>query len=195
MATKKPLLIFVLGGPGSGKGTQCGNLVRDYGFVHLAAGDLLRDEIKSGSKHGAMIDGMIKNGEIVPSQITVGLLESAMAKSDKNKFLIDGFPRNRENNSTFESQLLPKVDFKFILFFDCPEAVMESRLLNRGQTSGRIDDNITSIKKRFVTFQKDTMAVIADYKARGQVRTINANRSPAEVYLDVKREVEVAISE
>jgi hypothetical protein len=94
--------VFVLGGPGAGKGTQCSNLIRDYGFCHLSAGDLLRAHVKSGSKEGNVVADMIKNGQIVPSEVTVGLLQSAMTASGKEKFLIDGFPRNDENRGAFE---------------------------------------------------------------------------------------------
>ena len=65
----QPTVVFVLGGPGAGKGTQCANIVRDYGFVHLSAGDLLRAHMKSGSKDGNMVADMIKNGQIVPSEV------------------------------------------------------------------------------------------------------------------------------
>lgn len=90
------VVIFVLGGPGAGKGTQCENLVRDYGFCHLSAGDLLRaEQDRKGSEVGQMIKDYIKNGQIVPMEVTVKLLENAM-KEDMDKqhsrlmFLIDG---------------------------------------------------------------------------------------------------------
>ena len=88
-------VIFVLGGPGAGKGTQCANLVRDYHFKHLSAGDLLREEQdREGSDVGAMIKENIKEGIIVPSEVTIQLLENAMGRTlkeeGKHKFLIDG---------------------------------------------------------------------------------------------------------
>src|SRR5437763_8643303 len=73
------LVIFVLGGPGAGKGTQCAKLVADYGFKHLSAGDLLREEQdRPGSEFGEMIKTYIKEGTIVPMEVTVQLLENAM---------------------------------------------------------------------------------------------------------------------
>lgn len=102
---KHPMVVFVLGGPGAGKGTQCANLVRDYGYTHLSAGDLLREHIKSGSKEGNMVADMIKNGQIVPSEVTVGLLADAMLAAKNDKFLIDGFPRNAENRAAFEREV------------------------------------------------------------------------------------------
>jgi len=93
----KVAVIFVLGGPGAGKGTQCANLVRDYGFTHLSAGDLLRaEQERDGSQFGGMIKEIIKNGEIVPMEITVQLLENAMGDvlrktaDGRGRFLIDG---------------------------------------------------------------------------------------------------------
>ncbi|RYQ88148.1 hypothetical protein Ahy_B09g095530 isoform C [Arachis hypogaea] len=99
---RNPTIVFVLGGPGSGKGTQCANIVEHYGYTHLSAGDLLRAEIKSGSENGTMIQNMIKEGKIVPSEVTIKLLQRAMEESGKDKFLIDGFPRNEENRAAFE---------------------------------------------------------------------------------------------
>lgn len=87
--------MYVLGGPGAGKGTQCANLVRDYGFTHLSAGDLLRaEQDRPDSEFGSMIKETIRDGEIVPMEVTVQLLENAItAKLDqdgKGRFLIDG---------------------------------------------------------------------------------------------------------
>ena len=93
------------GGPGSGKGTQCANIVRDYGFVHLSAGDLLREEVASGSEEGKEIDAMMKEGKIVPQEVTIRLLKKAMAKASSKKFLIDGFPRKLDQAETFENEV------------------------------------------------------------------------------------------
>ena len=93
-----PSVVFVLGGPGAGKGTQCANIVEKFGYVHLSAGDLLRAERKrEGSEVGALIESYIVKGEIVPVEITCQLLENAMndniKEHNKYNFLIDGFPR------------------------------------------------------------------------------------------------------
>jgi len=183
----KPTVVFVLGGPGSGKGTNCARIVQDFGFVHLSAGDLLREEMASGSSHGEMIKGMIKEGKIVPSEVTVSLLEGAMEKSHAKRFLIDGFPRNEENHQAWERQVAPKVNFEFVLFLDCPEHILEQRLLKRGQASGRDDDNLESIKKRFRTFQEQTRVVLDYYGKLGKVRTIDSDREPDQVYADIQK--------
>ncbi|KAH8815353.1 adenylate kinase-domain-containing protein [Xylogone sp. PMI_703] len=191
---KDVTVLFVLGGPGAGKGTQCANLVRDYGFTHLSAGDLLREEQnRPGSEFGALIKDYIKNGLIVPMEVTVQLLENAMADAMKKagtkngKFLIDGFPRKMDQAIKFEETVCPS---KYVLFFDCPEEVMEKRLLKRGETSGRSDDNIESIKKRFKTFVETSMPVVDYFEKDGRVIKVEATRAPDVVYSDVKKQLE-----
>jgi UMP-CMP kinase len=181
---KERTIVFVLGGPGAGKGTQCANIVHDYGFAHLSAGDLLRAEMKSGSPNGEMIASMIKDGQIVPSEVTVKLLMDAMDKNGGKKFLIDGFPRNEENRGSFVR--VARTDCAFVLFFDVPEAVMEKRLIKRGETSGRSDDNIESIRKRFRTFVDSSMPIVEHYERQGKVRRLDGNKDVDAVYADVK---------
>ncbi|KAJ6365910.1 hypothetical protein OIU77_002467 [Salix suchowensis] len=105
-------VVFVLGGPASGKGTQCPKIVEHFGFTHLCAGELLEEETKSGSENGKMIRNFKLEGKIVPSEVTVGILQQAMQQSENKKFIIDGFPRNEENLATFEKTV--KVEPEFI---------------------------------------------------------------------------------
>merc|ERR1712083_302644 len=118
----KPNVVFVLGAPGAGKGTQCQKIVEKFGWVHLSAGDLLRAERKSpGSQYGELIETHIVNGTIVPVAITCSLLERAMKESDKNDFLIDGFPRNEDNLTGWNQAMGDKVNLKFVLNFECSQ--------------------------------------------------------------------------
>ncbi|KAK9153880.1 hypothetical protein Sjap_001360 [Stephania japonica] len=179
---KNVKVVFVLGGPGSGKGTQCANIVERFGFTHLSAGDLLRAEIKSGSENGTMIQNMIKEGIIVPSEVTIKLLERAMLENENDKFLIDGFPRNEENRAAFEN--VTGIAPEFVLFFNCAEEEMERRLLNRNE--GRVDDNIETIRKRFKVFVESSLPVIEHYNSKGKVHKIDAGKPVSEVFEDVK---------
>ncbi len=191
---QKVTVLFVLGGPGAGKGTQCANLVRDYQFTHLSAGDLLRaEQNREGSEFGDLIKSYIKDGKIVPMEVTVQLLENAMTeviekdKEGKGKFLIDGFPRKMDQALKFEESVCP---MKFVLFFDCPEEEMQKRLLERGKTSGRSDDNEESIKKRFKTFVETSMPVVDHFEKQGRVVRVAATKSKEEVYKETKEKVE-----
>ncbi|KAI2640619.1 uridylate kinase [Hypomontagnella submonticulosa] len=191
-------VIFVLGGPGAGKGTQCERLVARYGFSHLSAGDLLRaEQARPDSEFGDLIRDHIRNGLIVPMEVTIALLEAAMRQvldeptavtststqtksgAKKGKFLIDGFPRKLDQALKFEEAVVPA---RFVLFYDCPEDEMERRLLERGKTSGREDDNADSIRKRFRTFIETSMPVVDYFEAQDRVVKIDARPEPDKVF-------------
>ncbi|KAJ2504798.1 bifunctional uridylate/adenylate kinase, partial [Coemansia sp. RSA 2049] len=179
-------IIFVLGAPGSGKGTNSARLVDDLGFVHLSAGDLLRaEQMREGSQYGRKIAHYIREGLIVPHTVTIRLLQNAiMDHPDKQLFLVDGFPRNVEQAREFEKTVCEP---KLVLFFDCPEDVLVARLMERGKTSGRADDNKESIKKRFLTYLFATSPVILDYAKKGKLIRIGSNRPVDEVYGETRQ--------
>lgn len=179
-------VIFVLGGPGSGKGTVCARLVQQYGCKHLSAGDLLREEQqRPESKYGSLISECIRNGKIVPKEITIGLLKQAMERECiGTTFLIDGFPRAMDQAVAFENDV---TRCAFVLFIDCPEDVMETRLLKRGETSGRSDDNIESIRKRFKTYVTQTMPVIEYFDKDNRVRKVSGILTPEQVFAEVQK--------
>lgn len=174
----RSLITFVLGGPGSGKGTQCTKIAETFGFLHLSAGELLRKEILSGHENGAMILDIIKEGKIVPSEITVNLLHKEIELSENKKVLIDGFPRTDENRIAFERILGVGPDL--VIFFDCPKEEMVKRLLSRNQ--GRIDDNIETIMKRLEVFDKLNLPVINYYSRKGKVHKIMAVGTTEEIF-------------
>lgn len=189
MSSAKPKIIFVLGGPGAGKGTQCQKLVEDFKFKHISAGDLLREErSKPGSQFGELIETHIKNGTIVPVEITCKLIDNAIQQAATDVFLIDGFPRNKDNLEGWLREMADKTDLQFVLYFDCPIDTCVERCLRRGAAgSGRTDDNIESVKKRIVTFNEDTLPIIHYYEEKNLVRKIDSSRPPAEVHEDVKK--------
>lgn len=184
----KPNVIFVLGGPGAGKGTQCAKIVEQFQHVHLSAGDLLRAERASpGSQYGEEIEGHITNGTIVPVEITCSLLQRAMTESDANNFLIDGFPRNEDNLQGWNRVMGEKVNLQCVLFFQCSQEICTQRCLGRGAAgSGRTDDNEESLRKRFVTYEQATMPIIRLFQESDLVKTLDATKSPEEVYKEVE---------
>ena len=202
----KVVVVFVLGGPGAGKGTHCANLVRDYGFVHLSAGDLLRaEQARPGSQYGQMIAEYIKEGKIVPMEVTISLLRNSIQNSieqhansssegwgqGKGRFLIDGFPRKLDQSEKFEESVCPA---QLVLFLHCTEEIMLKRLLQRGETSGRADDNMESIKKRFRmyicfnmpdTFIETSMPVVDYQRTQQKVVDVDATNAVEQVYSDI----------
>jgi len=188
----KITVIFVLGGPGAGKGTQCTKLVEEFGFCHLSAGDLLRaEQNREGSQYGAMIKQYIKDGQIVPMEVTVELLKNAIKAAlgegrsgqgwadGKGRFLIDGFPRKMDQALKFDEDVCLS---SLVLFYTTTEEVMLKRLLKRGETSGRDDDNEESIKKRFHVYKATTMPVIEHYNKLRKVAEIDSSPGVDEVY-------------
>ena len=183
-----PGVIFVLGGPGSGKGTQCAKISEKYGYDHLSAGDLLRAERSApGSQFGDLIQEHLKNGTLVPTSITCSLLERAMLVSDTNNFLIDGFPRGEENLTVWNEEMGEKVNLQCVLFFSCSQEVSMQRCLARGAAgSGRADDNEESLKKRFITYEETTIPIIQHFDNLGLVRKIDASRSQDDIFAEVQ---------
>jgi len=178
----KPRLIFVVGGPGSGKGTQCEQLVNKHKFEHLSTGDLLRAEVKSGSEKGKELQKTMSEGGLVTTKDLLELLEAEMQNKGWGKckpFLIDGFPRNEENVQVFGDMLAPKITLLGVLNFEVSEEEMKRRCLGRGQ--GRADDNEETILKRLATFQNETVPTIAKLKEAGNVFTVDSSLSKEEV--------------
>ncbi|XP_025915536.1 adenylate kinase isoenzyme 1 isoform X2 [Apteryx rowi] len=177
-------IIFVVGGPGSGKGTQCEKIVQKYGYTHLSTGDLLRAEVSSGSERGKKLKVIMEKGELVPLDTVLDMLRDAMlAKADVSKgFLIDGYPREVKQGEEFEKKIAPPT---LLLYVDAGKETMVKRLLKRGETSGRVDDNEETIKKRLETYYKATEPVITFYKSRGIVRQLNAEGTVDEVFQQV----------
>ncbi|WVQ73610.1 hypothetical protein IAR50_003190 [Cryptococcus sp. DSM 104548] len=204
---KKPLfdasqvtVIFVLGGPGAGKGTQSGKLVADYGFKHLSAGDLLREEqSREGSELAEKIREWMNEGKVVPVEVIMTLLKKAMQaffssppslpgwSTTEGRFLIDGFPRKMDQATGFDSTIC---EAQVVLFFDTEnEEVLVKRLKGRG----REDDNDESIKKRLRTYHETSLPVVDYYQDKKKVIKIDCSHSPDQVYDAVRKELATRI--
>jgi len=183
----KAPIIFIVGGPGSGKGTQCARMVEKYGLSHLSSGDLLRAELESGSPRAGQLKKIMEAGELVPLEVVLDLIKEAMlkevAKGSKG-FLIDGYPREVKQGQQFESEIL---ECTTVIFFDVSEETMTKRLLGRGATSGRVDDNVETIKKRLETFRKQTQPVVDYYKQKGKLVHIKAEGSVDDIFKEAEK--------
>merc|ERR1712212_851279 len=175
-------IVWVLGGPGCGKGTQCDKIVAKYGFTHLSSGDLLREEVNSGSDRGKQLTSIMETGQLVPLAVVLDLLAEAMLNkvSGSKGYLIDGYPREVAQGEQFEAEIAPCAH---ILYFEVSDDTMTQRLLKRGETSGRADDNVETIKKRLDTFHKHSEPVIAAYASK--CSKIPAERGVDDIFADV----------
>ncbi len=182
----KPNVVFVLGGPGAGKGTMCELAESQLGWTHLSTGDLLRAELRAGGPTASVIEEFVTAGKLVPNDITVTLLKDTMERvtrtTGKNNFLLDGFPRSLSNLEGWYEIFGRKAELPKMLYFECPYAVLEQRILGRAPYSGRSDDNVESIKLRFDTFKAETLPIVELFKSKGKCVEIDTSLDRQTVY-------------
>ena len=177
-------VVFVLGGPGSGKGTQCAKLVERYGAAHFSAGDLLRAEVKKGTEQGKMIDEIMKEHEVVPAQITLDLLKAAI-KSRKGPYIIDGFPRSLDNLHAFDDQVYGGHRgfgcALAIFYFMADAEIAVKRKLEKNQALKKViqdvEEHATELRKKFHKFKGQCTPVIEKLKNRGLLATVDGHPS------------------
>ena len=136
-----------------------------------------------------MINQCIVEGKIVPVEITCQLLKKGMEKQGwaAKRFLIDGFPRNQDNYDGWTRVIGDTVDVPFVLFMDADEETMIARITERSKTSGRNDDNIESLRKRFATFRNETMPIVEFYDKQSRCKRINGLNPIDEVFGEVQK--------
>lgn len=178
----KNKVIFVLGGPGSGKGTQCSQLVKKYDFQHISTGDLLRDEQKNNGPNADYIRETLASGGLVKSDILVELIKRKLEKVNNKLFLLDGFPRSFENIESWNKIINNTIDPPFVLYFNCSKETMKKRILKRAETSGRSDDNEEAINKRLNVFEEQTIPVVENYKKEDKVIEVNCENDADDVF-------------
>jgi UMP-CMP kinase len=182
----KPNVLFVLGGPGAGKGTMCELAESQLGWTHLSMGDLLRAERDGGGPTADTIEEFIAAGKLVPNEITVTLLKNAMERvtrtTGKNNFLLDGFPRSLNNLEGWYEIFGREAELPKMLFFECPYDVLEKRILGRAKWSGRSDDNVESMKLRFDTFKEETLPTVELFRSQNKVVEIDTSGDRQAVY-------------
>ena len=178
------LNIILCGAPGSGKGTQSEYIVNRYGLEHLSTGDLLRKEIASGSRFGQQIDAIISKGNLVSDDVMLRLIDQYMESlpKDAKGVIFDGFPRTLNQAIEFEKMLKHKQTSAHLIDLQVDEAELIERLLNRGKTSGRADDNLGTIKKRLVVYHHQTEAVSKYYKELKKYHPVNGTGSVEEIF-------------
>ncbi len=181
-----PNVVFVLGGPGAGKGTMCELAESQLGWTHLSTGDLLRKEREKGGPTAATISEFIAAGKLVPNEIVVTLLKDAMENvtrtTGRSNFLLDGFPRSLNNLDAWYEIFGREAELPKMLYFECPYEVLEQRILGRAKFSGRSDDNVESMKLRFDTFKAETLPTVELFKTKDKCANIDTSQDRETVY-------------
>ncbi|KAK2061337.1 P-loop containing nucleoside triphosphate hydrolase protein [Colletotrichum caudatum] len=166
-----PSIVFVIGGPGVGKGTLCTRIAEKFNFAHLSVGELLREEQNDpASDFGDFLRESIQQSVIVPPYLTIMMLKDKVQsiQSQNKGVLIDGFPRSIEQAVAFEQEISGKYS---TIYLDCTPEAMTERIRGRSGSSQRDDDNLVTLQKRLATFSRTNDAVV-DHISKNTIRTV-----------------------
>ena len=170
------LNIILFGKPGSGKGTQAEFIKEKYKLVHISTGDLFRQNIKNQTELGKLAQKYMNNGDLVPDTVTIGMLKSEVESNiNANGFLFDGFPRTVDQAVSLDKFLDKKnLRIDLTIAIDVKEEILIERILNRGITSGRKDDqDKIKIKNRFDEYNSKTSLLEDYYKNQNKFKIID----------------------
>ena len=185
--------IVIFGAPGSGKGTQSDLLIEKYGLEHISTGDVLRSEIKNGTELGKTAKGYIDNGQLIPDELMVSILASVYDSFGRGHkgVIFDGFPRTIPQAEALKKMLEERGDkVAAMLELDVPEEELMTRLIKRGQESGRADDNEETIKKRLVVYHSQTQPLIEWYAKEGLHHHIDGLGELDRIFADICKVVD-----
>lgn len=170
------LNLILFGPPGSGKGTQAKKIVDRYNLLHISTGDLFRYEMGNNTPLGLKAKEYIAKGELVPDEVTVGMLKNKVLTSPKvNGYIFDGFPRTRPQAEALD-HLLSELgtEVTLLLALDVHDEEIVKRILDRGKTSGRADDNDESIiRNRIQVYNAETAPIFSYYAEKDKSQKID----------------------
>ncbi|XP_024137408.1 adenylate kinase isoenzyme 5 isoform X1 [Oryzias melastigma] len=182
----RPKVILVIGGPGSGKGTQSLKIAERYGFQYVSVGELLRKKMihnATSNRKWSLIAKIITNGELAPQETTITEIKQKIMKiPEANGIVIDGFPRDVGQALSFEDQICTP---DLVVFLACANHRLKERLQKRAEQQGRPDDNPKAIDRRLTNFKQNTIPLVKYFQERGLIVTLDADRDEEEVFCDI----------
>lgn len=182
----RPHIIFIIGGPGSGKGTQTAKIAQHYDFEHVSVGEILRNQLlhhAPSDRKWELIAQIIANGELAPQETTIEELKQQFIKrQDAKGFIVDGFPREISQAFTFEEQIGSP---DLVILLACSNQQLRQRLEKRASQQGRPDDNSHAIEKRLDTFKHNITLIAKYYQERGLIVRVDADREEDDIFTDI----------
>lgn len=179
------LNIIIFGPPGAGKGTQSESLMNKFNLTHLSTGDVFRKNIREETKLGMLAKSYIDKGELVPDEVTIGMVQNFISDhKDDEGIIFDGFPRTiAQGNALDEIMKELGITIDVVLALEVDEDELIKRLLNRGLTSGRQDDqDEATIKNRLNVYQSETEPLLSLYASQGKLVRIPGMGSIDEIF-------------
>lgn len=175
--------LLMIGPPGAGKGTQAVRIAEKFQLTHISSGDLLRAHVKNGTAIGRQVQQYLASGDLVPDGIVMDILRKPVVEANKKGgYVLDGFPRTVEQAEIAYSvaQTLG-VEVQIVVHLEVPREELVRRLVERGQESGRSDDNLDVINHRLDVYDEKTLPMLNYYAAREKLINVNGARSVDEV--------------
>jgi adenylate kinase len=182
------LNLIIFGPPGAGKGTQSEKIIDRYQLVHISTGDLLRAERNAGTELGNKANEYISKGELVPDAVVIGMVRNFMlSKSGARGFIFDGFPRTIPQAEALDAMLLEfDTSISTVLGLEVEEDELVKRLMLRGQTSGRVDDqDEETIRNRFREYQNKTLPLQGFYMQQGKYQSVRGIGEINEIFANL----------
>ena len=189
---KKMKNIIIFGAPGSGKGTQSDKIIAEFGVEHISTGDVLRAEIKAGTELGNVAASYINDGNLVPDSLIIDILASVLDSKGKDieGVIFDGFPRTIPQAEALDKMLQERgEEVSVVIGLEVDDDELVKRIVARGKTSGRADDNEETAKKRLSTYYAQTLPLKDFYIAQGKYAKIHGMGSIEEIYADISKAI------
>jgi adenylate kinase len=179
--------LILFGPPGSGKGTQSSRIAEKYNLVHTSTGDIFRKEIRNGSSLGLKVQSIIERGDLVPDDLLVDILRSALQRAEGiNGFVLDGFPRTIRQAEDLDKLLAEKNEsVSLVLALDVDVEEIVTRLLKRAQLEGRKDDTEEVIRNRMNVYHSQTHPLMEYYDKQGKFISLKGIGSIDNIFADI----------
>ncbi len=187
------LNIVIFGAPGSGKGTQSDKIIAEYGVAHISTGDVLRAEIKNNTELGKTAAMYINDGKLVPDSIIIDMLAATLDSKGKDisGVIFDGFPRTIAQAEALNVMLAERgQQVSTVIGLEVEDAELIKRIILRGKTSGRADDNEETAKKRLNTYYSQTLPLKDFYIKEGKYAKIQGMGTIDEIYASIHDAIE-----
>lgn len=211
--------LLIMGPPGAGKGTQASNIVEKYNIPHISTGDMFREAIKEGTKMGILAKNFMDKGELVPDDVTIGIVRDRLNQADckKRGFLLDGFPRNLEQAMSLD-KILNELNYKLDAVIDVSvdKDILINRIIGRrvckkcgstyhvefnkpttqnicdecgNELITRKDDTIETAQNRLNVYEEQTQPLLDYYKKQNLVVLINGDQEFSKVFADIVKKL------